>query len=321
MRRTHDRPDRTPSSRPAPPGHRTSWAGTTVMVTGAAGFLGRHVTDRLLADGARVVGTGRGPRAGTDGIEWLVVDLADPLELAAAVGSVSPDVVVHLGGRVSGAVDPRLVPATFSTHLVSSIALLDAAREGRTGRVVLVGSTDEPRRGETPSSPYAAAKSAMTGYAQLYAGAFDAPVVQVRPSDTFGPGQAPTKLLPYVAASVLRGRRPQLSHCRRRSDWVYVDDVVDGLLVAARAAPDGAELDLGTGTLRTGREMVQALLAELGTGVEPDWGAQPDRADEPERAADVEHTAQVLGWRARTPVAEGVRRTAAAARAGAPPVS
>lgn len=290
-----------------------SWTGVTVLVTGATGFLGRHVTARLARDGAQVIGTGRPP--GPDGPRWRVADLSDPRALTTVVDSVAPDVVIHLGGQVSGAVDPDLVPTTFATHLTSSIALLDAARSGRTGRVVLVGSTDEPRPGDAPSSPYAAAKSAMTGYARLYAESFATPVVQVRPSDTFGPGQARTKLLPYVAESVLRGHRPLLSQCRRRSDWVYVDDVVDGLLLATRSAPDGAELDLGTGTLRTGREMVEALLDELQTDLRPEWGARPDRPAESERAADAEHTERILQWRARTPAAVGLRRTASAARA------
>jgi UDP-glucose 4-epimerase len=161
---------------------------------------------------------------------------------------------------------------TFGTLLASSVALLSAVQDGDVGRLVLVGSTDEPCAGGTPASPYSAAKAAMTAYAKLYAEAFAAPVVCVRPSETFGPGQAPTKLLPYAAAAVLRGERPRLTSGTRRGDWIYVDDVVDGLLAAARDAPDGAEVDLGTGRLRSNREVVEGLLAALGTDVRPLWG-------------------------------------------------
>lgn len=243
------------------------------------------------------------------------LELSDVDSLSAAVATMRPDVVFHLGGRVSGAVDPKLVGPTFGSLLASSIALLSAAETGQVGRLVLLGSTDEPETGGQPASPYGAAKGAMTAYARLFVSAFAAPVVCVRPAETFGPGQAPGKLLPYVAASALRGERPRLSSGRRRGDWVFVDDVVDGLMAAARAAPDGADLDLGTGVLRSNRTMVQGLLKALGSDIVPEWGALPDRPHEPERVADVDRTAHVIGWSPTVSVGDGLRRTADAARA------
>lgn len=292
-----------------------SWTGRRVLVTGATGFLGGHVVSRLIEYGAHVHATVRpGRPGGRADVQWLPLDLSNVDALYAAVGALHPDMVIHLGGRVSAAVDPALVGPTFHTLLGSSVALLSAAQSGYIGRLVLIGSTDEPRSGAFPTSPYGAAKAAMTSYAQLCATAFATPVVGVRPAEAFGPGQAPSKLLPYVAASVLEGVVPRLSSGRRRGDWVYVDDVVDGMLLAALGAPDGADLDLGTGKLRSNREMVEGLLRVLGTDVVPEWGALPDRPNEQERAADVEHTAQVLRWRSRVPLEEGLRRTAAAAR-------
>lgn len=294
------------------------WAGDRVLVTGASGFLGGHVAARLLARGATVHATTRNRApAGSDDVRWSVLDLADGDAVAETVDAVRPDTVFHLGGRVSGAVDPGLVAPTFQSLLASSVTLLAAAQAGRIGRLVLVGSTDEPHGDEVPASPYGAAKGAVTSYARMFAAAFATPVVIVRPAETFGPGQAGGKLLPYAAACALRGEAPQLSSGRRRGDWVYVDDVVDGMLSAAREAPDGAELDLGTGVLRSNREIVDGLLRVLGTDVAPAWGALPDRPAEPEHVADVEHTARVLGWRARIPLEEGLRRTAQAARRAA----
>lgn len=204
--------------------------------------------------------------------------------MAETAAAVRPETVFHLGGRVSGAVDPALVAPTFRSLLASSVALLAAAEAGRIGRLVLIGSTDEPHGDEVPASPYGAAKGAVTSYSRMFADAFATPVVIVRPAETFGPGQAAGKLLPYAAACALRGEAPRLSSGRRRGDWVFVDDVVDGLLRA------------------------------LGSDVEPSWGALPDRPAEPEHVADVEHTARVIGWRAHTPLEEGLRRVGDAAR-------
>lgn len=314
------RPPTVPSASDATTTAPTEWDGARVVVTGGSGFLGRHVVARLIAAGATVHATARSSSSpAPDKAHLLPLDLTDTEALRSVVRRLQPDVVIHLGGHVSGAVDPLLVASTFESLLTSSVTLLSAAQAGDLGRLVLVGTTDEPRPGETPSSPYAAAKAAMTAYAKLFTTAFTTPVVCVRPAETFGPGQAPAKLLPYVAAAALRGERPELSSGRRRGDWVYVDDVADGLLLAARHAPDGADLDLGTGRLRSNREIVEGLLRALGSDVTPHWGARPDRQHEQERVADVDHTARVLGWRATVSLSEGLRRTADAARMAALP--
>lgn len=291
------------------------WRGKRVLVTGGTGFLGAHVVDRLAALGAETHATARDRcPPSRHGVRWSVLDLGDAAAVAAVAADMQCDVVLHLGGRVSAAVDPGLVAPTFRSLLASSVSFLEATEAGQIGRLVLVGSTDEPRGSAAPTSPYSAAKGAVSSYARFFAASFGTPVVVVRPSETFGPGQAAAKLLPYVAASALRGDAPRLSSGRRRGDWVYVDDVVDGMLAAALHAPDGAELDFGTGILHSNRQLVEGLLQALGTDVAPVWGALPDRPAEPEHSADVEHTMRVLGWRSRVSLQEGLRRTADAAR-------
>ena len=90
-----------------------------------------------------------------------MVDLNDADELCAAVDETRPDVVLHFGGYVSAAIDPAVVVPTFTTLLTSSVALLTAADQGRMGRLVLIGSVDEPRNGRAPISPYGAAKAGL----------------------------------------------------------------------------------------------------------------------------------------------------------------
>lgn len=298
-----------------------------VLVTGAAGFYGSALTRRLLADGATVLGTSRAVRLREDGVQWLRADLSDAAEVAALVGRARADLVVHLAGPVSAVPDPALVPQMLAGLAVSSLHLLEAARTGACGRLVLVGSTEEPLPGSAPASPYAAAKQAVTAAARLHAEQWGTDVVLVRPSMTYGPGQAPTKLLPTVARALLQGEPPELASGRRLGDWVHVDDVVDGLLTAAALAPAGTQVDLGTGVLTSVRDVVTRVRALLG-GPEPRWGVLPDRAGEPERPADADRTAQLLGWRAQHDLDTGLAATAASwARehgpvrrsAGAPP--
>jgi UDP-glucose 4-epimerase len=297
------------------------WRGSTVVVTGASGFLGSHLVPRLMDMGARVLALTRSgiPDAGFDGsgLRLMTCDMEDPAALEALVLRIRPDVVFHLGGKVSASPQADLVGPTFSTLLATSVKLLEATRTRHVGRLLLMGSTEEEWVGGVPHSPYGAAKAAMSSYARMYANVFETPVVIVRPTEVFGPGQAPTKLLPYAASAALQGKRARLSSGNRRGDWIYVSDAINGMLAAAELAPDGAEIDLGSGRLRSNREMVERLLAKLGTSTTPIWGAIPDRPNEPERVADIEHAGHVLGWRPVVALDEGLEHTADAARRAA----
>jgi nucleoside-diphosphate-sugar epimerase len=128
----------------------------------------------------------------------------------------------------------------------------------------------------------------------------------------YGPGQdEPKKLIPYVVSSLLRGASPKLASGIRPVDWVYVDDVAEGLIAAA-LAPDATaqeRVDLGSGTLVTTRALVERIAELIPSTGRPLFGALPDRPMEQVRVADVERTARLIGWRPRTPLDDGLRRT------------
>jgi len=138
------------------------------------------------------------------------------------------------------------------------------------------------------------------------------PVVVTRPSWTYGPGQRENKIIPYVIASLLKNRAPRLSSGALAADWIYVDDVIDGLLKAG-TVPEavGEEIDLGTGSLLSIRDVVGQIVDMLKPSVQPEFGALPERTRERVRPAEVERTWDLLGWRASTSLATGLERTIA----------
>src|SRR5262245_8935529 len=220
--------------------------GVRCLVTGASGFLGSHLCRRLAARGAEVHATSRAVRVGGAGVaRWWRADCSDERAARRLVAALRPDRVFHLAGRVGAAPDPALVQPTFSSLLASTVHLLAAAAESDCGRIVLVGSLTEPDCvDQAPSSPYAAAKWAAGAYARMFGSLFELPIVIVRPFMTYGPGQHPTKLVAYVTLAALRGEVARVSSGLWRADWVYVDDVIDGML-AASIAPgvEGSTLD------------------------------------------------------------------------------
>src|SRR5262245_17053499 len=160
-----------------------------------------------------------------------------------------------------------------------------------------------------PSSPYAAAKWASSAYARMFHSLYAVPAVIVRPFMTYGPDQAPTKLIPSVIRSLLAGEPPKLSSGRFRADWIYVSDVIDGFIAAVTTpGVEGQTFDLGTGSLHSVRSVVEKLAAIIGNSVEPQFAALPDRPHEREWVANAQAAAR-LGWRPTTSLEEGLSLT------------
>jgi len=288
-------------------------SGQRVLVTGASGFIGSRLCERLVSVGTEVHGVSRSERKGV--VRWWTADVTDDVAVHAVVRAVQPDVVFHLGGLVSGARDRALVLPMLHSHAVGTINVLLACADSACRRIVRVGSLEEPDGTDAaaPVSPYAAAKSAAATYARLFHRAYAAPVVALRLFMVYGPGQLDdTKLVPYVVGSLLRGRAPLVSSGVRPIDWVFVDDVVDALIAAAAAEHvEGETLDVGSGTLVPIRAIVEEIARQIGAAVAPQFGARPDRPNERLRVANIARTKALIGWRPKTDLTEGLAATIA----------
>lgn len=290
-------------------------AGRKIFVTGAGGFIGVHLCRTLLGCGAEVHGISRRDQGkGKDLTCWWRGDLANMSGIRNLVAKIKPDIIFHLASHVTGSRDLRMVWPTFEGNLVSTVNLLTIASEIGCQRIILAGSLEEPEceSGETvPCSPYAAAKGASSSYARMFHALYRTPVVVARLFMVYGPGQLDVnKLIPYVTRSLLNKQSPKLGSGQRQIDWVYVEDVVDGLIAAAHA-PDieGRAIDLGSGTLLSIRSIIQQLAGQIDPQVELMWGALPDRPMEQTRVANISRTYEAIGWTPKTSLGMGLERT------------
>ena len=289
-------------------------SGEKVLVTGGGGFLGTHLCRRLVEEGADVHATSRQHRPQQEnGLHWWQADLADITEARTLISSVKPDIIYHLAGSVGASADRELVLPTFQSLLVSTVNILTIVAEIGCRRLVLTGSLTEPKGDlseAAPGSPYAAAKWASSAYGRMFQKLYNIPCVIVRPFMTYGPGQDFKKLIPAVTLALLRGKAPRLSSGKWQADWIYVDDVIEGLMTAARVPNiDSTPMDLGSGRLVSVRAVVEQVAAIVGSDAKPLFGALPDRPMEEVCVADNSDTYARIRWRPVISLEEGLKRT------------
>lgn len=289
-----------------------------VLVTGADGFVGRHLVRRLMRRGDTVHAVG-GPHA-IEGHEPL--DVTD----AAAVGGVierhHPEAVVHLAGQSSVAVSHADPVLTFRINSLGTVHLLDAVRRHAShARVLIVSSgevygrthgrpaleTDAP----APLSPYASAKLAAEVVALQYArSGLDVQVA--RPFNHIGPGQHPSFALPSFASqlrAIAAGEKPpriQVGNLEPVRDFSHVEDVVEAYLLLLSRADSGAVTNICSGTGRSVRSLLDELIRVSGLSVSVE--VDPTRfrpSDAPELIGAPERL-QSLGWTPKRSVAEAV---------------
>jgi UDP-glucose 4-epimerase len=159
-------------------------------------------------------------------------------------------------------------------------------------------------------NPYAASKSAAWQFCAMFARTRGWPIAGVMPFQTYGPGQHDRHLVSGAMAAALAGEDFPMTEGSQEKDWIYIDDVVDGLIAAGEAElPPGTNIELGTGALHSVAEIVSRVYDVAGKGGRPVFGALPSRAGEVQaHAADVETARALIGWQASISLNEGLAR-------------
>jgi UDP-glucose 4-epimerase len=294
------------------------------LVTGGAGFIGSHLTDTLLARGDEVMvvdrlRTSKFNLSGaiSNGASLARAEVTDTVAMRAALIDFKPEVVYHLAAQIDvrWSVDD---PSTDAHQNVGgTAAVLEAARHAGVKRFVLAstaGVYGDPDRlpvdEETPLaplSPYGAGKAAAESYLALFRRLHGLSTLSLRMSNVYGPRQNPHGEAGVVAifcAAATEGRPVTVyGDGTQTRDFVYVEDVAEAFAAAGISSEQGA-INVSTG--------VETSLTELATALGLRTNYQPGRLGEIRRSSlDPGAAAQRLQWTARTPLAEGLRRTLA----------
>jgi len=298
------------------------------LVTGAAGFIGSHLVDRLLADGHEVIGVDDLSSGGNvrPGLELWETDVGDPA-LVERAARRRPEVIFHLAAQVSvraSVADPR---ADARANVLGTVNVFEAARAAGARKVVFTSSCAvygvpdalpvPPDAELRPASPYAASKVSGEVYAGMYRALHGIDYTTLTLANVYGPRQTPegeAGVISIFTDALLAGRPTRVfGDGTQTRDYVYVLDVVDAFARAAGEAAGGLRLNVGTGVQTTDRELHTLVAEAAGAPDDPEF-APPRLGDLPAMAVDPAATREVLGWEPRTALAEGIAETVAWAR-------
>lgn len=307
--------------------------GAPLLVTGAAGFIGSHVVDALLARGERVVGLDnfdtfyepsikRANLAGAlshRGFELVEGDIRDRGLLDGILGGRGIGAILHLAARAG--VRPSVQdPALYADVNVRGTAtLLEAARAAGIARIVYASSSSvygagavvpfhEDGEVDRPLSPYAATKRANELQAFAHHALYGGDVIGLRFFTVYGPRQRPEMAIHRFARLIAAGRPvPVYGDGTARRDFTYVDDIVQGVLAAVDRGAGLRVYNLGEAATTTVNELVAMIARALGVPATIDYHpAVP--GDVPATFADIGRARAELGYDPRVPLSDGLQR-------------
>jgi len=304
-----------------------------VLVTGAAGFIGSHLTETLVKSGAAVRAFIRYNSRGDPGllsdlepeilknIEIISGDLRDYDAVKQAMQGI--EVAFHLGALIAIPYSYVHPAEVIETNVIGTTNVLLAARDQSVRRIVHTSTSEvygsalrvpidetHPLQGQ---SPYSASKIGADKIAESFYCAFNLPVVTIRPFNTYGPRQSARAVIPTIITQALKQGQIRLGNLAARRDFTFVSDTVDGFLCGATAEHvEGKTINLGTGSDISIADLVERVSAILNQHIEvqtDDNRLRPAKSEVVRLISDNRLAQQILGWQPRVGLDTGLSKT------------
>ena len=308
-----------------------NWSGKHVLVTGAGGFIGSHLTERLVELGASTRALVHYNALGTWGwldqspvrndIEVIAGDICDRDSVRRVMQGV--EVAFHLAALIAIPYSYHAPASYIRTNVEGTLNVLQVSRELNVERVVHTSTSEvygtaryvpideaHPLQGQ---SPYSASKIGADKIVEAFHLSFGLPVVTVRPFNAFGPRQSARAVIPTIITQCLTKETVCLGNLHPTRDLNYVANIVEGFLLAASVpAAVGRTINLGSGREISIGELAQLIARLVGQPLAVESDAQrvrPDKSEVERLLADNTLARNLLGWEPVVSLEEGLAHT------------
>ncbi|MEI2762761.1 GDP-mannose 4,6-dehydratase [Methanothrix soehngenii] len=309
------------------------WSRKKVLVTGAGGFIGSHLIERLIDLGADVKGFVRYnsrndwglleiiPSQKLDSLQIVSGDLQDYDAVFSAVRDV--DVIFHLGSLISipySYIRPR---DTIENNILSTLNILTAARDLGVEKVVHTSSSEvygtalyvpidekHPLQGQ---SPYSASKIGADKIAESFYCSFDLPVATIRPFNTYGPRQSARAIIPTIITQAIEQEKIKLGSLFPTRDYTFVKDTVNGFISTAESKSSiGEVINIGSNFEISMGDLAQRISSLLNKDIkimQDSSRVRPLKSEVKRLWCDNAKAKRLLGWEPQVSLDEGLKET------------
>ena len=313
------------------------WHGKEVLVTGAGGFIGSYLTERLLREGAHVRALVFSDREGRMGHLTAGLDEGHPGKLlpcfgnirdAAFIASVTRgvDTVFHLAASTSVVYSYWNPDDTIMTNVTGTLNVCTAARHEGCRRVVHTSSagvygtaTGEEEISErhplVAHNPYTASKLAADSVVESFHRSYDLPVATVRMFNVYGPRVSQFLVIPTIIMQLMETDTVKLGDITPTRNFTYVDDMVEAFIRTAEVdGVEGEVVNFGSQEAVTIGQLAEKIAAIMGKPLQIEHEVErlrPARSEIQRVVADISKARKLLGWEPKISLDEGLRRTIA----------
>jgi dTDP-glucose 4,6-dehydratase len=304
-----------------------------ILVTGAGGFIGSHLTEELAKKGCKVRAFVRYKSSGDIGnleeidpeilkkIEVVRGDLKNPDSVKRAIQGI--DVVFHLGALISipySYVDPR---DFVETNVTGTLNILKTCQEEKVKKIIITSTSEVYGTGiYTPidekhplqaQSPYSASKMSADKIAESFYNSYNLPVSTIRPFNCYGPRQSKRAVIPTIIYQALTSEELKLGSLEPKRDFTYVKDTAQGFIKVAESDNSiGNTFNISSGKTITIRELVETIGKILGKNLIPKEDKEKIRPEKSEvriLLGDNKKAKEILGWEPKHSLEQGLKKT------------
>ena len=310
-----------------------NWSKKSVLVTGAGGFIGSHLTEYLVEIGATVNAfvrynsrndwglLERLPKERLDEIEVITGDLKDADAVRHAVEEV--DIIFHLGSLIAipySYIHPR---ETIETNILGALNVLTAAKENNIEKLIHTSTSEvygtakyvpiDENHQLQGQSPYSASKIGADKIAESFYRSFDLPVAIIRPFNTYGERQSARAVIPTIITQALTKEKIFLGSLHPTRDYTYVNDVVEGFVKVAESPKTiGEVINIGSNFEISIGDLANKIISLVGKNAEiiaDSTRVRPQDSEVERLWCDNRKAEKVLGWTPTTTLEEGLKKT------------
>lgn len=296
-----------------------------VLITGGLGFIGSHLVKRVLKEGGKVFILER-----KDSNPWRIEDVIKKVniiegdiskfeEINELVKNVNPDYVFHLAAYGVDSSKKKYSNA-INTNIVGIVNMLNSVKDTQCKKIINMGSCAEygNKKGLMeekmcldPVSIYGSTKACATILAHQIARLNNIDIVTLRPFGIFGEGEAPHKIFCHIILSLLKGEDAELTDCEQYRDYCYVENIVDGMVLAAKNSSVKNEIfNIASGNIHQLKYYVNLIFENIDTDKKPLYGFVPYRKNEMwTPKADINKIKSLLHWTPKVSLQEGIINT------------